>query len=128
MAGILSEINNTLRDYKKNSKCNENALNHGKIAKHRMHLLRLYMMCNELLFDGTTSTYRSKEHNLLMDIRNALFLGKDGKPKKEFFDLVREYEEKFEYAQKHTVLPKEPDMKKINELRMSMNERIISEK
>ena len=46
---------------------------------------------------------------------------KDGTYRPEFFDMVREYERKLEYAREHTVLPARPDMKKIQELVMEVN-------
>ena len=89
LAGILSECNNTLRDYRKTSKRNEHAFAHNKIAKHSMHLLRLYMMGIDLVSEGKIQTKRIKEHNLLMDIRNGLYLDEVGIPNKEFLILLK---------------------------------------
>ena len=125
LSAVLGVINKTLQDYKKNSMRNKKAAEHGKIAKHSMHLLRLYMMCEDLLLKGEINTYRSKEHNLLMDIRLGKYLGEDGKPTKEFFDIVHEYENKLEIAKNHSILPDKPDMTKINDFIMTMNERIL---
>lgn len=125
LSGMLSEFNNTLRDYRKTSKRNEHALNHGKIAKHSMHLLRLYMMGIDLVSKGKIQTKRIKEHNLLMDIRNGLYLNENGIPNKEFFEIVDTYKNKFEKACKNSVLPNNPDINKINKLKMEVNERIV---
>lgn len=56
-----------------------------------------------------------------MGIRNGEFQMEDGTYRPEFFDMVREYERKLEYAREHTVLPERPDMKKIQELVMEVN-------
>lgn len=125
ISGVLNVFNKTLNDYRKNSVRNEKAMNHGKIAKHSLHLLRLYMMCEDILLSGEINTYREKEHDLLMDIRNGKYLGEDGRPNKEFFDIVKEYENRVEYAKQHTYLPVEPDMNRINKFRKKMNLRMI---
>lgn len=125
LSGMLSEFNNTLRDYRKTSKRNEHALNHGKIAKHSMHLLRLYMMGIDLVSEGKIQTKRIKEHDLLMDIRNGVYLDENGIPNKQFFEIVDEYKNKFENACKNSVLPDEPDIDKINTFRMEVNEKIV---
>lgn len=90
-----------------------------------MHLLRLYMMCEDILLYGEINTYREKEHDLLMDIRNGKYLGEDSRPNKEFFDIVREYEERLAYAKEHSVIPSKPDMKRIDNFVKNVNERII---
>lgn len=128
LSAVLGVFNNTLREYAKNSSRNEKALAHGKIAKHSMHLLRLYMMCEDLLLSGEVVTFREKEHDLLMDIRNGKYLGEDGKPNKEFFDLVHEYETRIEYAKNHSVLSDIPDEEAINRFMMKAYERALSEK
>ena len=121
LASVLNSINTVIREYNKNSKRNEHALAHGKIAKHSMHLLRLYMMCEDLLLDGKIITYRENEHDLLMDIRNGKYLGEDGKPTKEFFDMVHDYESRLEHAKEHSVLPQQPNYRAIDDFLISVN-------
>lgn len=124
-ASMWSELNSTVRSYNKIGKRNEIAVSHGKIAKHSMHLIRLYMMCIDILEKERIITYRTDKHDLLMDIRNGLYLDQDGKPTAEFFDLVHEYEKRLDYAKKNTSLPTEPNYKAINEFLMSVNERVV---
>ncbi len=50
----------------------------------------------------------------------------DGSFKKEFFDLVSEYEEKFNRASQRTSLPDEPDFDKVQDLVMEINEEVIT--
>lgn len=126
LAGVLGALNNTLRDYHKNSSRNEKALAHGKIAKHSMHLLRLYMMCEDMLLYGEINTFREKEHDLLMSIRNGEFLGEDGKPTAAFYDIVHDYENRMDYAKDHSVLPDKPDMKRIEAFMMRANEQVLA--
>ena len=125
LSKALGALNNTLQDYHKRSVRNEKAMEHGKIAKHSMHLLRLYMMCEDILLYGEINTYREKEHDLLMDVRNGKYLGEDGRPNKEFFDLVRDYESRLEYAKEHAVIPKKPDTKRIDDFLKKVNLEVI---
>ena len=122
---MWSELQNTVKAYGKIGKRNEKALEHGKIAKHMMHLIRLYMMCLDILEKEKIITYREDEHDLLMDIRNGKFLDSNDQPIPEFFEMVDEYEKKLEYAKQNTNLPDNPNYKKINEFAASVNERVV---
>ena len=92
------------------------------------HLIRLYMMCIDILEKEEIVTYREKERDLLMSIRNGEYLDENRQPIPEFYDLLNEYEKRFEYAKNNTSLPEKPDYKSINNFRMSVNfmERLIS--
>lgn len=118
--GYINEIANVLKEYNKNSKRNQKAIEHGKVNKHAMHLLRLYMMCIDILVHKEIITYREKEHDLLMDIRNGKY-NKDGMMTAEFFEILREYEAKFEEAKKITTLPDKPDYDKIQKFLIGLN-------
>ena len=106
-------------------KRNQNAIEHGKLGKHMMHLIRLYMMCLDILEKEQIVTYREKEHDLLMDIRNGRYLDENRQPVPEFFEMVDEYEKRLDYARKNTSLPEEPDIRKINDFAASVNERVV---
>jgi|GEM_PF-3323511 len=60
-----------------------------------------------------------------MKIRNGDFQYEDDKFRDEFFELVDEYEKKFNYACEHTNLPKKPRVEEIQEFQMEMNEQWI---
>lgn len=122
---MWSEMNNVVKDYAKIGKRNKNAIEHNKLGKYMMHLIRLYMMCLDILENEKIITYREKEHNLLMDIRNGKYLDNDRQPIPEFYEMVDEYEKKLEYAKNNTSLPENPDYKKINEFVASVNERMV---
>ena len=93
------------------------------LNKHAMHLIRLYLMCLDILEKGEIKTYRYNERELLLNIRNGCFQNEDGSYKLEFFELVADYEKKFDYAKRHTDLPQHPDMSKIEEFVISVNEK-----
>ena len=43
-----------------------------------------------------------------MRIRNGEFLDENRQPTSEFYDLLNEYEKRFDYAKKNTTLPDVP--------------------
>lgn len=123
--GMWSVMNNVVKDYAKLGKRNQNAIEHGKLAKHMMHLVRLYLMCFDILDRGEIVTYREKDHDFLMDIRNGKYLDENRQPIPEFFDIVDELEARLDRAKATTDLPDNPDYNKINEFVASVNERIV---
>lgn len=116
---IWSEMNTIVKDYSKIGKRNKKK-DDAHLAKHMMHLLRLYMMCLDILQKGEIITYRENEHALLMDIRNGYFLD-NGTVKQEFWDLLASYEKQFAIAVEKTKLPMNPDYEIINKLMIDMN-------
>lgn len=97
------------------------------LDKHAMHLVRLYLMCFDLLEKGQIVTNRSKDRDFLMSIRNGRFRASDGTYVKDFFELIDEYEKRLDYAKKNTVLPEQPDMKRINEFVQEINYKVIKD-
>ena len=122
---MWSEMNNVVKDYSKIGKRNQNAIEHGKLSKHMMHLIRLYLMCLDILNDGEIITYREKDYDFLMEIRNGKYLDENRQPIPEFFDIVKDFEEKLNIAKETTDLPDNPDYHKINKFIISVNERIV---
>lgn len=123
--GMWSEMQSIVKAYGKIGKRNEKAIEHNKLGKHMMHLVRLYMMCLDILEREKIVTYREDEHDLLMDIRNGKYLDSNRQPIAEFYEMVDDYEKKLEYAKQHTNLPDNPDYKAINEFVASVNERVV---
>ena len=124
-AGMWNEMKAIVSSYNKIGKRNEKAISHDKLGKHMAHLIRLYMMCIDILEKEEIITYRTDEHDLLMSIRNGEFLDENRQPTAEFYDLLNEYEKRFDYAKNNTSLPDVPDHKRINEFKMYVNERIV---
>lgn len=123
--GMWSEMNNIVKDYAKIGKRNKNAAEHGKLSKHMMHLVRLYLMGIDLLEKEEIITYREKDHDFLMSIRDGKYLDENDQPTKEFFGIVDDLQKRFEAAAENTKLPVQPDYKKINEFLANVNERIV---
>jgi predicted nucleotidyltransferase len=126
LTGVLAEMLNIVKDYDKvnhrNNKKDELHLN-----KHAMHLLRLYIMCLDILLEHKVVTYREKEHDLLMSVRNGEFMNEDGTFKAEFFKIVDDYELKVKQAMEISTLPENPDYEKVNEFVMKINRKGIEE-
>lgn len=88
----------------------------AKLAKYMMHLIRLYLMGIDLNAEGKIVTYREKEHDLLMSIRNGDYMTEDGfHVIPEFYDLLQDIQSKYIYSVKNTVLPDAPDKEAITE-------------
>ena len=123
--GMWNEMKTIVSSYNKFGRRNKKAVAHDKLGKHMAHLIRLYMMCIDILEKEEIVTYREKERDLLMSIRNGEYLDENRQPIPEFYDLLNEYEKRFEYAKNNTSLPEKPDYKRINDFRMYVNERIV---
>ena len=124
--GLYSEMNQVIKDYKKgNNHRNNNAIGHDKLGKHMMHLVRLYLMCFDILEKEEIKTYRGNDLDLLLSIRRGDFLDNNEQPRSEFYDLVNELETRFKYAQENTSLPDKVDMDKVYDFVASVNERIV---
>ena len=124
-AGMWNEMKSIVSSYNKIGKRNEKAISHNKLGKHMAHLIRLYMMCIDILEKEEIITYRAEEQPLLMNIRNGAYLDEERQPTAAFFELLNEFEKRLEYAKDHTSLPDVPDYKKINEFKIYVNERIV---
>ena len=106
-----------------------NHRNHKKddahLNKHAMHLIRLYLMCLDILENEEIRTYRENDRDFLLSIRNGAFQNEDGTYRQEFFDIVSDFEKKLKYAKENTSLPAKPNMKRIEEFVMSVNKAAI---
>lgn len=123
-AGMWNTMSNVVRDYEKIGKRNKKK-DDLHLNKHAMHLIRLFMMALDILEKGEINTYRAKEHDLLMDIRSGKYQKEDGTFQDSFYDMLADFEKRLHYASEHTGLPEEPDMEKVQDLVMTINERVI---
>ena len=115
-------------DYTGIGRRNRYAAAHNKLGKYMAHLIRLYYMCFDILENQKIITYRNKEHDLLMNIRNGEYLDKNQQPISSFYDLLSELEKRLEYDEKNTSLPETLDYQRINEFRMFVNEKVVTGK
>lgn len=118
LKNVYADMNNVVKDYSKlnhrNSKKDELHLN-----KHAMHLIRLLVTGTEILEGKGINTYRDKERELFLDIRNGKY------SYNQIFDMVDDYEGRFKYAASNTTLPDEPDYPSIEELMMQIYSKVL---
>lgn len=121
---MWSVMHNVVKDYekigKRNRKKDDNHLN-----KHAMHLIRLFMMAIDILEKGEINTNRSNDLKLLMKIRNGGYQREDKTFDKEFYDILEDYEERLKKAVKESILPDNPDMRKVEGFVEYINKRAI---
>ena len=82
-------------------------------------VIRLFLMGAEILEGKGINTYRENDRGFLLDIRNGKYSYKD------IFEMVYEFQRRFEYAEKHSPLPKKPDRSKIDELVYEINKKVL---
>lgn len=123
---VMNDLSNVISTYDKlnhrNHKKDDNHLN-----KHAMHLIRLYLMCLDILENADIVTCREKDHDLLMSVRKGDYQNEDGTYRQEFFDMVNEFEKRLAYAKENTSLPDHPDMKRVEEFVIAVNRRSLDE-
>lgn len=122
---MWSEMHNIVKDYSKIGKRNQKAIEHNKLGKHMMHLIRLYLMALDIFEKEEIITYREKDLAFLMDIRNGKYLTDDRQPTAEFYDIVNDFEKRLNYAKENTSLPDKPNYNEINEFVADVNERVV---
>lgn len=122
---MMNDLHNVIGTYEK-----LNHRNHKKddahLNKHAMHLVRLYLMCIDILEKEEIITYREKDLDLLMSIRNGYYQNEDHTYKHEFFELIDDLKKRLDYAKENTSLPSHPNMKEVESFVMSVNRRALN--
>lgn len=121
---MWSIMHSVVKDYdkigKRNKKKDDNHLN-----KHAMHLIRLFMMAVDILEKGEIRTNRRTDLELLLKIRGGGFKKEDGTFSSDFYDMLKDYEERLEHATRNTILPDNPDMEKVEAFVEYVNRKAI---
>ena len=123
--GLWSEMNTIVKEYGKIGKRNEKAIEHNKLGKHMCHLVRLYLMCFDILENEEIITFREKDHDLLMSIRNGDYLDENRQPIPEFYEMVNELEKRLDYDKENTSLPDYVNMNEVMDFVASVNEKVV---
>lgn len=122
---LLNTLSSVVENYEKLNHRNRKK-DDAHLNKHAMHLVRLYLMCLDILEKQEICTYRENDRDFLLSIRNGAFQNEDGTYKQEFFELISDYETRLQYAKENTSLPEKPNMKRIEEFVMSVNEKSVN--
>lgn len=121
---MINDMTNVIGTYEKlNGRNKKKDAEH--LNKHAMHLVRLYLMCLDILEKEEIVTYREADRAMLLEIRHGKYQNLDGTYQSEFFDMVSDFEKRLDYAKKNTSLPKVPDYHRIEEFVMDVNMRSI---
>lgn len=122
---IMNDLHNVLGTYEKLNHRNRKK-DDAHLNKHAMHLVRLYLMCIDILEKEEIITYREDDLDLLMSIRNGAYQNEDSTYKPEFKELIDDLKKRLDYAKENTSLPEHPNMKQVEEFVMSVNRRALN--
>ena len=118
---LWSEMNEIVKTYKNLGKRNSSAMEHNKLNKHICHLFRLYLMCIDILEKEEINTYREKDHDYLMAIRNGYYMNEDGTIKPELYKELDLLKSKMKDLERTTKLPEKPYYKDAEKLLIRLN-------
>lgn len=112
---LAHQFANQLKNYGKLTGRNRKKDN-AHLYKHAMHLIRLYYTGIDILKHHQIITYREKEHDLLMSIRNQEV------PLAKVFQLQQSLEVELQHARDESTLPEYPDINTINQMVIRLTE------
>ena len=121
---IWNELNVIVKDYDKLGKRNKKK-DDMHLNKHAMHLVRLYLMVFDILEKEEIITYREKDHDLLMSIRNGEYQKEDRTYRDEFFEMIDEFEKRLKYDAENTSLPENPNFEAAEDILITLNKNHI---
>lgn len=128
IAEVRAALNDLLtieKTYNKlNHRNNKKDLPH--LNKHAMHLFRLYYTVFDILEHYDIRTYRYKERDLLLEIRNGKLI-KDNQLTEEFRTLLKSLEDRLEELKKTTQIPNTYDSKWVEEFVLDVNMNIVTD-
>lgn len=118
---ILSELHKVNSEYGNINKRNNKKTDAG-LAKHMMHLIRLYKEGTYLNKYGIIKTHwEGKDQQDMMDVRLQKYMYEDGKRvRPEFYDLLQSVVKEYMDSLKYTVLPEKPNIEAINEMLLTI--------
>lgn len=96
-----------------------------KINKKIYQIVRLYLMCFDVLEKCKILTYRENDIKLLLEIREGKFL-KDNKLTDDFMQYLQSLENTMQELKETTTLPEKPNYKKLNDFVTDCNSKIIN--
>lgn len=111
---LWGSLHSIVRDYDKIGKRSKQKDN-NHLNKHAMHLIRLFMMGIDILEKEQILTHRREDLPVLLSIRRGDYMLPDGTFSSDFYELLEEYERKFDEAAQKTSLPDQPDMSAVGQ-------------
>ena len=127
LAGIYSEVSAVIRDYNAHKGHRNNKKDAKSLNKHAMHVIRTHLMTKDILKDHRIVTYREKEHDMLMAVRDGFYMRPDGTYKDEFYRIVDDNEKELRKIYEETTLPDLPDAERINRIVMQIKGSVLGQ-
>ena len=122
---MMNTLHSVIRDYDKIGKRNHKKDDYH-LNKHAMHLVRLFMMGIDILEKGEIRTHRPEtDLQLLRSIRDGAYM-QDSILTPAFYEILTDYERRFQEAEKNSILPDNPDMEAIGDFVADINRRVVT--
>lgn len=122
---MYANISNLLKQDKKENKSSSKKMPIDVMAKAQANVLYAYLFLIDILEGNGIKTYRSEEdRKLLLAVKNKEFVSQN-KPTKEFYDLVKEKEERLTELKTKTHLREKADEEFFNSLLIKTNAEIV---
>jgi hypothetical protein len=115
-SSVTNEINTTLKEFTKTIGHRNKKKDSYHLNKHAMHLVRLYLMCYDILINHKISTYREHDRDFLMSIKHGKYMTETGTFTAEFFNMVNDYNKMIDEAVKISTLPDVPKAEDIKSI------------
>lgn len=120
--GIYNEISSVVKDFNSHLGHRNNKKDDYHLNKHAMHLVRLYLMCFDILQKHKIITFRENDIDFLMSIKNGYYMKPDGTYKAEFFDMIDKLDEKLFKLYEESKLPVMPNKELVTSLMIQIME------
>lgn len=122
---MMNTLHAVVREYNKIGKRNHKK-DDDHLNKHAMHLVRLFMMGIDILEKGEIRTHRPEtDLQLLRSIRDGAYM-QESILTPAFYEIVTDYERRFQEAEKNSILPDNPDMEAIGDFVADINRRVVT--
>lgn len=122
---MMNTLHAVVREYNKIGKRNHKK-DDDHLNKHAMHLVRLFMMGIDILEKGEIRTHRPEtDLQLLRSIRDGGYM-QESILTPAFYEIVTDYERRFQEAEKNSILPDNPDMEAIRDFVADINRRVVT--
>lgn len=92
-----------------------------KLNKQAMHAVRVLMTLRDILDKGKILTWRGKDRDLLLSIRQGKYWTEDNELNSEYWDMVAELKNEVERLYITSDLPDKPDVERLKKLQMYIN-------
>lgn len=123
---MYSEMRSILKQYSQMQKQPLKEVNMKKIGKHMSSTIQSYIMGINILNDGIFKTYlEADEQELIKEIRSGRYVNEQMQVHPDYYDIEKEYKNKFEEAANNTKLPDKPNFERIYRFMEGINEKVV---